>query len=191
MHHLMGTLRVFLGVAAFCALLGFATPMLVDRWSGGDPDKAGRAYAVNVVGCILGPLLAGFLLLPFFNERWVLFVFSLPWLIVGLNPGWWIGRQEKKTEGVRIFRASYVAAVFAIGLVLITRSFETQFPKRATLRDHTETTMAVGEGFGRDLRVNGQGMTGLTPITKMMAHLPWPLSIIRRRRAWLCVSAWG
>ncbi|RSL17883.1 spermine/spermidine synthase [Edaphobacter aggregans] len=59
-----------------------------------------------------------------------------------------------------------MAAVFAIGLVLITRSFETQFPKRATLRDHTATTMAVGDGFGRDLRVNGQGMTGLTPITK-------------------------
>ncbi|RSL17882.1 hypothetical protein EDE15_3431 [Edaphobacter aggregans] len=87
MHQLMGTLRVFLGVAAFYALLGFATPMLVDRWSGGDPDKAGRAYAVNVVGCILGPLLAGFLLLPFFNERWVLFVFFLAMADCGVESG--------------------------------------------------------------------------------------------------------
>jgi hypothetical protein len=38
--------------------------MLVDRWSRGDPDQAGSAYAVNVVGCIIS-LLAGFVLLPF------------------------------------------------------------------------------------------------------------------------------
>ena len=37
-----------------------------------------QAYAVNVVGCILGPLVAGFILLPVMSERWVLFVFALP-----------------------------------------------------------------------------------------------------------------
>src|SRR5258708_35077552 len=52
-------LRLLTGIAPFTALLGFPTPMLVDRWSGGNPAKAGKAYAVNVLGCILGPLLAG------------------------------------------------------------------------------------------------------------------------------------
>jgi hypothetical protein len=33
--------------------------MLVDRWSPGEPDLAGTAYAVNVLGCILGPLISG------------------------------------------------------------------------------------------------------------------------------------
>ncbi len=168
----MGGLRVLLGVAPFCALLGFVTPMLVDRWSGGDPNKAGRSYAVNVVGCILGPLLSGFVLLPYFNERWVLFALSLPWLTVGFNPGWWTASQEEKPEGGWRFKASYAVAALAVGLLLITRSYETRFPKHAILRDNTATSMAVGEGFNRDLRVNGQGMTGLTPITKMMAHLP-------------------
>jgi spermidine synthase len=168
----MGGLRVLLGVAPFCALLGFVTPMLVDRWSGGDPNKAGRSYAVNIVGCILGPLLSGFLLLPYFNERWVLFALSLPWLTVGFNPGWWTASQEEKPEGGWRFKASYAVAALAVGLLLITRSYETRFPKHAILRDNTATSMAVGEGFNRDLRVNGQGMTGLTPITKMMAHLP-------------------
>ncbi|MGA8212947.1 MAG: fused MFS/spermidine synthase [Candidatus Sulfotelmatobacter sp.] len=172
LRYFMGGLRVFVGVAPFCGFLGFVTPMLVDRWSGGDPDKAGRAYAVNVVGCILGPLLSGFLLLPYFNERWVLFVFSLPWLTVGFNPGWWTEQQEEKTGGARRLRASYAAAALAVALVLITRSYEARFPKHVILRDNTATSMAVGEGSRRDLRVNGQGMTGLTPITKMMAHLP-------------------
>ena len=62
-------LRLVLGIAPFTGLLGFLTPMLVDRRSAGDPGKAGAAYAVNVLGCILGPLLAGFLLLPYLSER--------------------------------------------------------------------------------------------------------------------------
>src|SRR5207249_4941513 len=57
-------LRPLLGVAPFSFALGFLTPQLVDRHSGGDSARAGVAYAVNTVGCILGPLLAGFVLLP-------------------------------------------------------------------------------------------------------------------------------
>ena len=79
-------LRLLLGIVPFSAALGFVTPMLVDRCSGGDPDKAGSAYAVNVLGCILGPLLSGFLLLPLVSERWALFILSLPWLVLGLYP---------------------------------------------------------------------------------------------------------
>src|SRR5208283_3453377 len=45
---LNSNLRVLLGVAPFAGVIGFLTPMLVDRWSAGDPDRAGRAYAVNV-----------------------------------------------------------------------------------------------------------------------------------------------
>ena len=48
-------------------ILGFITPMLVDRWSGGDPDRAGRAYAANVVGCIIGPLLSGFFVIALYQ----------------------------------------------------------------------------------------------------------------------------
>jgi spermidine synthase len=169
---IMGAVRVLLGVAPFPALLGFVTPLLVDRWSGGDPDKAGGAYAVNVVGCILGPLLSGFVLLPFINERWVLFAFALPWLVVGFNPGWWTGRSAEKPESAWRLGAPYAVAVLALVLVLVTKSYETQFSKRAILRDNTATTMAVGEGWHRQLLVNGRGMTDLTPITKMMAHLP-------------------
>jgi spermidine synthase len=57
-------MRLALGIIPFSVAMGFLTPMLVDRWSGGDPENAGSAYAVNVVGCILGPPVAGFLFLP-------------------------------------------------------------------------------------------------------------------------------
>jgi spermidine synthase len=68
--------RLSLGIAPFSGVLGFVTPLLVDRWSGGDPGRAGKAYAINILGCIMGPLLSGFVLLPLISERWVLFAFS-------------------------------------------------------------------------------------------------------------------
>jgi len=167
---IMGAVRVALGIVPFCGLLGFVTPMLVDRWSGGDPDRAGTAYAVNVIGCIVGPLLSGFLMLPFVSERWVLFVFSLPWLAMGFSPGWWTGCED--TKGAWRFRASFSVAALALVLVLISKGYEVRFARRAIVRDQTATTFAVGVGSKRHLLVNGRGMTDLSPITKMMAHLP-------------------
>ena len=84
--HMARDLRLLLGVTPFTGLLGFITPMLVDRFSSGNPTQAGRAYAINIVGCILGPVLAGFGLLPFISERWVLIALTIPWLIVGVTP---------------------------------------------------------------------------------------------------------
>ena len=46
------------------------------------------------------------------------------------------------------------------------------FPDKVELRDYTATVIATGEGMDRELLVNGIGMTKLTPITKMIAHLP-------------------
>ncbi|MFZ0879451.1 MAG: hypothetical protein WA002_08145, partial [Candidatus Acidiferrales bacterium] len=79
--HLMVLLRVFLGVMPISAVIGFLTPMLVDRWSVGDPDRAGRAYAVNVAGCIVGPLVSGFILLPLVGEHLSMLLFVLPWFV--------------------------------------------------------------------------------------------------------------
>ena len=71
-------LRVPFGVVPFSALLGYLTPMLVDRWSVGRPERAGLAYAINAVGCILGPLVAGFWLLPALGTRGALVAIALP-----------------------------------------------------------------------------------------------------------------
>src|SRR4029434_8014561 len=76
--------RLVVGIVPFCVAVGFLTPMLVDWWSAGDPDRAGRAYAVNVIGCVIGPLLAGFWLLPAWGERGTLVALSLPLFAVGL-----------------------------------------------------------------------------------------------------------
>jgi spermidine synthase len=158
--------RLALGIVPFSIAMGFLTPMLVDRWSGGDPEKAGSAYAVNVVGCILGPLLAGFLFLPWMSERWVLFLFALPWLVLGSRRD----RIQHKAAWQRM--GSYAVLLLALLLVFVGRGYEDQFAHHVVLRDNTATVVATGDGMKKLLLVNGVGMTSLTPAAKMMAHLP-------------------
>jgi len=160
-------LRLELGVGVFTGLLGFITPMLVDRYSSGDPGKAGTAYAINVVGCILGPLLAGFGLLPYMSERWALIVLALPWLIIGLAP---LLPSSHSRGSTRI--AVYSLLALSVWLMVVGRGYEARFTKYTVLRDPTATVIATGSGMYRKLLVNGYGITNLTPITKWMAHLP-------------------
>jgi spermidine synthase len=168
--HLFKDLRTVLGIAPFTGLLGFLTPMLVDRRSGGDPGKAGSAYAVNVLGCILGPLVAGFLLLPRLSERWSLIVLALPWLIFGLRA---VRPGVRSTWPAR--STAYAFLPVAGLMILSSKGYDESYPRQQVLRDSTATVIATGSGMNKQLLVNGYGMTVLTPITKMMAHLPLAL----------------
>lgn len=159
------TLRVFFGVAPFSAVMGFLTPMLVDRWSGGDPDRAGKAYGVNVLGCILGPLLCGFVLLPRFGERPATLILTLPWIAVAME-SWFSPRSKLQTRAV-----GYGSLVAALAIAILTRDFETQYSQREVLRDNTATVIATGSGMSKQLLINGVGITAMIPIPKMMAHL--------------------
>jgi spermidine synthase len=165
--------RLLIGIMPFSAVMGFVTPMLVDRWSGGDPDRAGRAYAINVVGCILGPLLAGFVLLPLMSERWVLAIFALPWFLLGIYPGWSSkGAPFARSPEGQPSKLSYAILLLAPVMLFLSKGFDEQFRTRQVLRDNTATIVAFGQGMGKRLLINGVGITSLTEITKIMAHLP-------------------
>jgi spermidine synthase len=165
-------LRLLIGICPFSAVLGFVTPMLVDRWSGGDPDLAGSAYAVNVGGCIIGPLLSGFILLPLISERWVLSVLALPWIVIGLYREWTSERPAAQGGKLHPKAISGFVATLALIIVFVSRGYEDRFPHHVVLRDNTATVIATGEGMRKQLLVNGVGITSLMPVTKMMAHLP-------------------
>jgi spermidine synthase len=165
-------LRLLIGICPFSAVLGFVTPMLVDRWSGGDPDLAGSAYAVNVGGCIVGPLLSGFVLLPLISERWVLSILALPWIVIGLYREWTSESHAAQDGKLNPKAISGFVAALALIIVFVSRGYEGRFLHYVVLRDNTATVIATGEGMHKQLLVNGVGITALTPVTKMMAHLP-------------------
>jgi spermidine synthase len=160
--------RVLMGIAPFAAAAGYLTPMLVDTWSSGDADRAADAYAVNILGCILGPLMSGFVLLPHLSERWTLLVFAVPWLLVGFSN---LLPEETATKRWKGFPALVFGALILV-LFLVSRSFDDTLPDRQVLRDSTATVIATGSGMEKRLLTNGVGMTYLTPLTKVMAHLP-------------------
>ena len=170
--HMNFLLRVMLGIAPFSAALGYITPQLVDLWSQGDADLAAHAYAVNVFGCILGPLVAGFISLPRISERWSLFLFAVPWILFGFS------NFVQHYSTAAIWRKR-IAAICFLALTLFAtlkpKSFESHYPRHVLLRDNTATVIAAGTGVSRVLLVNGVGITTLTPTTKAMAHLPLAL----------------
>jgi len=163
--------RVPLGIAAFSGLLGFLTPRLVDRFSEGDPNRAGVGYAVNVAGCILGPLVAGFVLLPHLDERYALVTLALPWLLVALSLLFQPTESAKRFAALRAI-ASAVILFGSFGLVFMTQSYVQGVPEAQVRRDSTATVVAAGRGMAKGLYVNGVSMTVLTPITKLMSAMP-------------------
>lgn len=147
-------------IFVFCALLGYLTPSVIDDAARDDPARAGRAYALNVLGCILGPLAASYVLLPCLGVRLSLVVLALPYGAMALFSGY-----------ARRTTAALVGGLTCISL-FASRSYEVPIDAAVLKRDHTATVVASGEGRGKMLFVNGVGMTGLSPITKFMAHLP-------------------
>jgi len=161
-------------IVLFCAMAGFLTPLLVDSWGAGDPDRAGTAYAINIAGSIVGPLLAGFWLLPWVGARWAILVLSIPLfaiaaLIVLRKPS---PEDIQPKSGINPRLKFALATIVAILLIAVSHDYETKYAEREVRRDYSATVVATGKGFDRQLLVNGVGMTTLTPITKYIAHLP-------------------
>jgi hypothetical protein len=164
---------VLASIAPFCAVLGYLTPKLVDDYAGGDPRLAGRCYAINILGGILGPLFAGYGLVVMVSTRFALIILVLPLCILAVIALW-------RTSSPSIASAARVATM-ALPLLFGTvasQSYEDLAGRggpREVHRDHVATAIAYGTGRLRHLLVNGVGITLLTPITKIMAHLPLAL----------------
>ncbi len=185
--HISRLLRLIVGIAPFSGVLGFLTPLLVDRWSGGDPGKAGKAYAVNVLGCILGPLLSGFLLLPLISERWVLFVLLAALAPDGGSPGWAFrrdvstGRQVFPTPWCcRLWRSSSPRRVTKINSDTVKFCATTPRPSSPWERAGTSACGSMEWELPDSL-----------PSPSSWRTCRWPFSIILRRTPWWCVLVWA
>jgi len=175
---------VLLSLVPISMLLGYMTPQLVDDHARGEPGAAGSAYAVNVVGCILGPLFSGYVLLPIFGVKWALLSMAL------VYPLFFFGRAAIKADKVVLL--SKVAGVAALLVALFsTRTHEdpSVYEHAEVRRDSTASVVAHGEGMDRKLLVNGVGITSLTPLTAIMAHLP--LAMREKPPESTCVICFG
>jgi len=164
-----GLIAMTISLFPLCAVLGYLTPRLIDLISGGNPRLAGRAYALNTLGCILGPLAASYLLLPSLGAKYSLVLLALPLIAFA-----WLYRGEIQGK-LRLAAIPGALGLAAFG-VFLSVSHEDPCSLGAQnceiRRDHTATVVSLGEGMKRRLLVNGVGITELTPVTKHIAHLP-------------------
>jgi spermidine synthase len=163
--------RPFLALVSIfplCSVLGYLTPSLIDEYSKGDPRLAGKAYALNTIGCILGPLAAAYFILPFMGAKNGQLFLSIP--IIALPFLFWDSFRNCSLRGCGF--ASIPILVLAF---FFSKSYE-DYPSASSQflirRDHTATVIAYGSGMEKVLLVNGIGMTKLTTVTKAMAHFP-------------------
>jgi len=166
---LNGWILVLASICPLCVILGYLTPGLIDEYAAGHPAAAGRAYAINVFGCILGPLFASYVLVPWFSERIAIILLGLPFLVFFSLCLKCLSRRWRLGSGL--------AAAFILAWSLFfAREFEDfvlRYGKNTVIRrDYAASVVSHGEGRDKILLVNGMGMTSLTPVTKFMVHLP-------------------
>jgi len=152
----------------FCAALGYLTPLLIDERSKGDPAEAGKSYALNILGCIIGPLFASYVLLPLCGVKYSLILLALPYFVFMLV------RMINQTKAMKKNRV-YIG--LSAGLLVISLFFSSTYElprlKRFIVkRDHTATVTAYENRSKKYLLVNGVNISTLEPVTKIMAHLP-------------------
>jgi predicted membrane-bound spermidine synthase len=162
-------LLLLASICPFCGILGYLTPSLVDDYASGSPETAGKAYALNVLGCILGPLFSSYVLLPRIGDRHALLLLACPLLVFCLF--FFKSLPRARCLGF----ATAISAVAACALFL-SGNYEDHILKTEkhaeVRRDYAASVLSYGENFNKLLCVNGIGMTTLTPITKFMVHLP-------------------
>jgi len=165
-------LLVLTSIAPLCAILGYLTPLLIDQHAAGEPKAAGRAYAINVLGCILGPLVASYLLLPHCGGRYALVLLTVPFLA-------FLFLQQKLSSPWMRWGSGGAVCIVLLTALFFARDFDdwmtTNAPGTTIRRDYAASVTAFGTGRRKMLLINGLGMTNLTPITKFMVHLPLAL----------------
>jgi spermidine synthase len=160
---------LLLSIWPLCALLGYLTPGLIDEQALGKPAAAGKAYAVNICGCILGPLVASYVLLPSMGERHALILLALPFLIF-----FFITRQSLPSW----YRNAIYAGIGSLLIWSLVYSIDfadyasQTIPPAQVRRDYAASVVSAGKDLGKLLFVNGVGVTHLAPETKFMIHLP-------------------
>jgi len=159
-------LLIYISIFPFCATLGYLTPYLIDNYSNGMPQNAGSAYAYNMIGSIFGPLIAGYILLPYLGGKYTLLILSIPLAVVAINAVRSLSRFSQS-----------VATTLLILMIAISSFYSRSHEVPASgdyivRRDHTATVVTSGSGRERQLLVNGVVITELNPLTKFMAHLP-------------------
>jgi spermidine synthase len=161
-------------------IFGYTFPLTV-RLFVGRADQAsqgvGFVYAANTAGCVAGTVLAGFVLIPELGTSASIIVVGL--VLAALGAALAIGSAPRVgilRPAVGLAAAAALLAVFflpAASPTYIQRKVAATGVPTAHYEDSVASVDVTGGPIGnRNLFINGQGITRLTVITKVLADLP-------------------
>lgn len=163
------------------AILGYAFPLTVRLFvdSAAQASRGvGFVYAVNTAGCVVGTVSAGFLLIPTIGTSAAIITLCLAQAVMG---GVLVVVYAPKPEVLRPVAALSIAGVLVLMLFVPAARLTYVQHQVALLKSptaHFDDTVAsvdvVGSKHphGRDLLINGEGITKLTIDTKLLAYIP-------------------
>jgi spermidine synthase len=161
-------------------LIGLSLPLLVAAGTNGSMDcgrQVGRLYAMNTIGCSIGPFLAGFVFIPVWGIHTALGICCAGMLLVGCA-GWVRSTGKFRHLMPGFILVSCAAAWLAIpNLPYLKSSVETPRELLYYREGDSATVAVVQEPWGtRSLLVDGQPVAGTSGTSvidqKMLAHLP-------------------
>jgi predicted membrane-bound spermidine synthase len=160
------------------AIFGFTFPLTVRLFVVG-ADQASRgvglAYAANTAGCVVGTVLAGFVLIPGLGTSASIMVMGLALAVLG---GALAAGSARRRHVLRpAVGLGAAAALLAVLLIPAARLTYVQREVAGLPTAHFEDTVASvdvtgGNAGARLLYINGVGITRLTVITKVLAYVP-------------------
>ncbi len=176
----------FIIVTPLTFALGFMFPAVSAAYVEGKNSgrDVGHLYGANTVGCILGSLVCGFVLIHFLGTRGTML------LVTGINAaiGMFILLKTRTVlSRVAVFAAAAAVLIMCFYtpdpfLAVLAKSVKKNFGLQPSSIDyyyHHESASATTTAFGlkgptytKHLYINGIGMTRLCSETKLMAHLP-------------------
>jgi spermidine synthase len=171
-----------LAIFPVTAILGYAFPMTV-RLFVESADQASRGvglvYAVNTAGCVVGTVTAGFVLIPSIGANAAIIAVCLLQAAIGIALAvrfaprrLWRAWQPYAGVAMAVVLLAMLA-VPAARLTYIQRSIAPTKQQTAHLEDPVASVDVVGgRPAGRDLLINGEGITKLTIDTKLLAYIP-------------------
>lgn len=157
-----------ISIAPFSFVLGYLTPQLIDKCSSGLPGIAGKAYAINSIGCIVGPLVASYFLLPQLGARLGGLLLACSLIVLALKVIW----QGSLPATKRLTWTIALAAGLGLGVFYCGSYEEPRIQGALTYRDHAATSLLWGHGETAELVINGRRIALIRPWVKMESHLP-------------------
>ena len=173
---------VVLLIVPVTALLGYAFPLTVRLFvetAGQASRGVGLLYAANTAGCVVGTVVAGFVLIPTLGTLTSIVLLCIFEAALGAGLAIVFARSFRTIRtafGICLCGALVVMFfVPAAKLTYTQRFISTHLAKLPT--KHFEDSVATidvvgGQPLQRKLYVNGYGVTNLTVDTKLLAYLP-------------------